>query len=248
MTCSPNVVRSRCATFASGTPISVCSSTTSVTTAGPSCTPAAPSASEVLQLVPALHSPPTLPAVADLDGEAPYDRAHDGQVFLILRRLAVHRHRAAAVRDISSESAPRGSRRPAPAAGGSRGGHTPHRLAVRAACRYLAAGPWRTARLGGDPPDGPRPTAASGARSLASGGHSPAAVGCSCAATGPSRAAGSRCRAPAAPTLREAVRGRWEVPQSEVGAISGRRPSRHRYAIIREIVQVKILTLRLGTR
>ena len=39
--------RCRCATFASGTPSSVCSSTTSATTPGPSCTPAAPSASEV---------------------------------------------------------------------------------------------------------------------------------------------------------------------------------------------------------
>ena len=60
-----------------------------------------------------------------------------------------------------------------------------------------------------------------------------------CAATDPSRAAGSRYRAPAAPTLREAVRGRWEVPQFRCGAISDRRPSRpsrHRYAIIRKIV------------
>ena len=150
--------------------------------------------------------------------------------------------------DTPSESAPRGSRRPAPGAGGSRGGHTPHRLAVRDVSRDLAAGPWRTARPAGDPPDEPRPTAVSGARSLASGGHSPVAGDCSCAATGPSRAAGSRCRAPAAPTPREAVPGRWEAPQFEVGAISGRRTSRHRYAIIPKIVQVKILTFRPGTR
>ena len=42
VTSRPNVVRSGCATFASGTPISVCNSTTSATTPGPSCTPAAP--------------------------------------------------------------------------------------------------------------------------------------------------------------------------------------------------------------
>ena len=42
-----NVVRSTWATFANGTPISLCNSTTSTTTPGPSCTPAAPSASDV---------------------------------------------------------------------------------------------------------------------------------------------------------------------------------------------------------
>ena len=47
MTVRPNWVRSRCATFASGTPRCVCSRTTSATTSGPSCTLAAPSASEV---------------------------------------------------------------------------------------------------------------------------------------------------------------------------------------------------------
>ena len=47
MTLRLNVLRSRLATFASGTPISVCISTTRPTTPGPSCTPAAPSASEV---------------------------------------------------------------------------------------------------------------------------------------------------------------------------------------------------------
>ena len=61
-------------------------------------------------------------------------------------------------------------------------------------------------------------------------------------ATGSSRAAGSRRRAPAASTLREAVRGRWTVPQSDAGAISGRRSSHHRYATTRKIVQVKKLT------
>ena len=46
----------------------------------------------------ALHPPLTLRAVADLDVEAPHDRAHHGQFFLILRRHAGHFDRAAAVR------------------------------------------------------------------------------------------------------------------------------------------------------
>ena len=48
--------------------------------------------------------------------------------------------------------APRGPRRPAPGADGSRGGHTRHRPAVRDAPRDLAAGPWQTVRPAGDPP------------------------------------------------------------------------------------------------
>ena len=51
-----------------------------------------------LQHVVALHPPLTLRAVADLDVEAPHDRAHHGQLFLILRRHAGHFDRAAAVR------------------------------------------------------------------------------------------------------------------------------------------------------
>ena len=51
-----------------------------------------------LQHVVALHPPLTLRAVADLDVEAPHDRAHLGQFFLILRRHAGHFDRAAAVR------------------------------------------------------------------------------------------------------------------------------------------------------
>ena len=42
---------------------------------------------------------------------------------------------------------PRGSRRPAPAAGGTPAGHSAHPLAGRDARRDLAAGPWRTGRL-----------------------------------------------------------------------------------------------------
>ena len=51
-----------------------------------------------LQGVPALDTPPTLRAVADLDVEAAHQRAHRGKVFLILRRRAGHVDRAAAVR------------------------------------------------------------------------------------------------------------------------------------------------------
>ena len=47
VTVIPNCVRSRCASFSSGTPNCVCICTTSATAAGPSCTLAAPSASEV---------------------------------------------------------------------------------------------------------------------------------------------------------------------------------------------------------
>ena len=78
--------------------------------------------------------------------------------------------------------APRGSRRPAPGAGGSRGGHTPHRPAVRGAPRDLAAGPWQTVRPAGDPPGVPRPTVVSGPRPVASGGQPAVAGGCSCVA------------------------------------------------------------------
>ena len=46
----------------------------------------------------ALDTPPTLRAVADLDVEAAHQRAHRGEVFLILRRRAGHFDRAAAVR------------------------------------------------------------------------------------------------------------------------------------------------------
>ena len=51
-----------------------------------------------LQGVPALDTPPTRRAVADLDVEAAHQRAHRGKVFLILRRRAGHFDRAAAVR------------------------------------------------------------------------------------------------------------------------------------------------------
>ena len=46
--------------------------------------------------MPALHPPLTLRAVADLNVEPPHERAHHGQVFLILRRHTGHFDRAAA--------------------------------------------------------------------------------------------------------------------------------------------------------
>ena len=58
-----------------------------------------------LQSVAALHPPPTLRAVADLDVEAPHHRAHHRQVFLVLRRYAGHFDRTAAI------GARRGNRR-----------------------------------------------------------------------------------------------------------------------------------------
>ena len=96
MTCTPNRVRSTCATLASGTPSSVCNSTASETAPGPSCTLAAPRASEVWRRVAALHAAPTLRTVADLDVEAAYDGVHRREIFLILRGHAGHFDGAAA--------------------------------------------------------------------------------------------------------------------------------------------------------
>ena len=95
VTCRPNVVRSTWATFPSGTPISVCNSTTSATMPGPSCAPAAPSASEVCSAWRPCRAL-TLRAAAHFDVEAAYD-PHRGDFFLILRRHAGHFDRPAAV-------------------------------------------------------------------------------------------------------------------------------------------------------
>ena len=86
------------ATFPNGMPNSVCNSTTSAATPGPSCAPAAPQRIRSLQRMPALHPPLTLRAVADLDIEAPHDGAYHRQVFLILRLDARHGDGAAAIR------------------------------------------------------------------------------------------------------------------------------------------------------
>ena len=51
-----------------------------------------------LQPMPALHAPSTVRAMSDFDVEAPHQRTHRGQFFLILRRHAGHIDRAAAVR------------------------------------------------------------------------------------------------------------------------------------------------------
>ena len=48
--------------------------------------------------MPALHTPPTLRAAAELHVETPHHRAHRGEVFLILRRDAGDGNRAATVR------------------------------------------------------------------------------------------------------------------------------------------------------
>jgi hypothetical protein len=48
--------------------------------------------------MPALDTAPTLRAAAHLDVEAAHPWAHRGEVFLILRRDAGHRYRAAAIR------------------------------------------------------------------------------------------------------------------------------------------------------
>ena len=136
--------------------------------------------------------------------------------------------------DTPPEPAPRGSRRPAPGAGGSRGGHTPHRPAVRDAPRDLAAGPWQTARPAGDPPGVPRPTAASGARSVASGGHSPVAA--------------SSRRARAASTSPGAVRLRRPGSPPDSHPHSGPRSSRQRYATSPKFVQLSRLRNSWGLR
>ena len=69
----------------------------SATTSGPSCTLAAPSASEVCSRW-RPDATPTLRAVADLDVEAPHDGAHHREIFLILRRHPGQLDGAAAVR------------------------------------------------------------------------------------------------------------------------------------------------------
>ena len=98
VTDSPNWVRRTRVTFSSGMPSSVCNSTTSAATFGPSCRTGRPQRVGDLQSVPALHAPLTLRAMAHLDVEAPHEGTHLGQVFLVLRRPAGNLDRAAAVR------------------------------------------------------------------------------------------------------------------------------------------------------
>ena len=111
-----------------------------------------------LQGVPALDTPPTPRAVADLDVEAAHHWTHRRKVFLILRRRAGHFDRAAAVRT---------ARRPAPDTGGAPAGHSAHRAAGRDGRRHPVAASWRKARLAGVPRGARLPTAVSGARSRA---------------------------------------------------------------------------------
>ena len=84
-------------------PVCVCISTTRESTLGSSCTPAARSASEVCSAWRPLDASPALPAVADLDVGAPYNRPHHWEVFLVLRRDALYCDRAAAIRTLGRQ-------------------------------------------------------------------------------------------------------------------------------------------------
>ena len=142
-----------------------------------------------LQGVPALDTPPTLRAMADLDVEAAHHWAHRRKVFLILRRRTGHFDRAARSPDSSSAPAPRWSRRPAPDTGGAPAGHSAHRTAGRDGRRDPVAASWRKVRLAGVPRGARLPTAVSGARSRAPAARSDAASRCSGAAGGHSHGA-----------------------------------------------------------
>ena len=104
-----------------------------------------------LQGVAALDTPPTLRAVADLDVEAAHQRAHRGEVFLILRRRAGHFDRAAAVRTARRRRRRNGLVDPRPDTGGAPAGHSAHRAAGRDGRRDPVAVSWRKARLAGVP-------------------------------------------------------------------------------------------------
>ena len=97
MTVRPNWVRSRCATFASGTPRCVCSRNQR-DDFGTELHAGRSQRVGGLQPVAALDATPTLRAVADLDVEAPHDGAHHREIFLILRRHPGQLDGAAAVR------------------------------------------------------------------------------------------------------------------------------------------------------
>ena len=81
MTCRPNVVRSRCATFASGTPHLGVQLDHQRDDPGTELHARRAQRVGGLQVVAALHPSLTLRAVADLDVEAPHDRTHRGQFF-----------------------------------------------------------------------------------------------------------------------------------------------------------------------
>ena len=93
MTFTPSLVRRRPATLASGMPVSVCNSTTSEASPGPSCTAAAPSASEVWRgwrpctRRQHFEQRPTSMSKRLTDGA---HGAHRGDFFLILRGHAGH--------------------------------------------------------------------------------------------------------------------------------------------------------------
>ena len=97
MTSRPNRVRSRPATLASGTPISVCNSTTREAMPGAELHRGRAKGVGGLETMAPLHAPAALRAAADLDVEAAHDGADRGEFFLILRGDAGHFDGAAAV-------------------------------------------------------------------------------------------------------------------------------------------------------
>ena len=96
VTCKPNALRNRRATFASGTPSSVCRCTAARRRPDRAARWPRPGIGG-LQRMPALDAPSALRAVAHLDVEAAHERAHHF-VFLILRRDAGPVDDAATVR------------------------------------------------------------------------------------------------------------------------------------------------------
>ena len=165
-----------------------------------------------LQLMAALHPTPTPQAVPDLDVEATHDRAHHGQVFLNTATPPGSLPPPRRSPGTSRKPVPRASHRLVPGVGDGLDGRTPRRTAFRDPDRDPAAGPWQTARPGGDPRADSRPTAASDA-------HSPAAAG-------RSSVPGACCRAHAASARPAAVRLRRPASQPEAPAPSDPRSSR----------------------
>ena len=122
-----------------------------VRTTLPSCTLAAPTASEVCSgwrpCTRRCHCAqwPTSMSKRRTRGRT------SGQFFLILRRHAGHFDRTAAVRTGRRDRRPVGLVQPAPGVGGGPAGHRLRRLVGRDARRALAAGPWRRGRPGRRP-------------------------------------------------------------------------------------------------
>ena len=97
MTSRPNLVRSRPATLASGTPISVCNFDDERGESGAELHRGRAKGVGCLETMAPLHAPAALRAAADLDVEAAYDGVDRREFFLILRGDAGHFDGAAAV-------------------------------------------------------------------------------------------------------------------------------------------------------